>query len=222
LRALGEELAARHGVRSTTIAADLAERGASAEVVARLMGLGITTDVLVNNAGFATYGEFKDLDLDRELDLIQVNIAALTELTRRLLPGMVARRRGRILNVASTAAFLPGPLMAVYYASKAFVLSFSEAINEELRGTGVTVTALCPGPTQSGFQARAGMEGARIVSGRTLPDAASVARAGYDGLMRRRPVVIPGLSNRLTTLAPRLLPRRVLPPIVRNAQARSH
>ncbi len=222
LRAVGEALAQRHGVRATAIAADLAVPDAAARLTGELQGRGIAVDVLVNNAGFATYGHFTELDRDRELRMIQVNIAALTELTHRLLPGMVERRWGRVLNIASTAAFMPGPLMAVYYASKAFVLSFSEAIGEELRGTGVTVTALCPGPTSTGFQARAGMEESKLVRGRTIMDAETVARAGYAALMRGRPIVVPGLRNRLQALSPKLLPRRFIPGIVRNAQERAH
>jgi short-subunit dehydrogenase len=222
LRAVGEALTGRYGVRYTALPADLSVNGAVAELVGELEHRGLVIDVLVNNAGFATYGQFKDLDLGDEMRMIQVNIAALAELTRRLLPGMVERRWGRILNVASTAAFMPGPLMAVYYASKAFVLSFSEAIGEELRGTGVTATALCPGPTRTGFQSRAGMEESKLVRGRTIMDAATVAREGYAGLMRGQAVVIPGLKNRLQILAPKFLPRRLIPGIVRSAQERVH
>lgn len=220
LTALGEALATQHGITATAITADLARTEAPGEVVADLAGRGIAVDVLVNNAGFAAYGAFQEIDLDQQLQLIRVNIAALTELTHRLLPGMIARRRGRILNVASTAAFMLGPLMAVYYASKAYVLSFSEALNSELAGSGVTVTALCPGPTSSGFQTRAGMEESRLVRGRAIMDVGTVAQAGYAGLMRGQPVVIPGRTNWLTTLMPRLLPRRVIPGIVKRAQGK--
>jgi len=192
------------------------------KLAAQLTEQGLAIDILVNNAGFATYGRFDQLDLDGELRLLQVNIVTLTHLTRLLLPGMIVRKRGRILNVASTAAFLPGPLMAVYYASKAFVLSFSEAINEELRGSGVTVTALCPGPTSTGFQARAKMEESRLVQGRQIMDVATVAQSGYTALMSGRPVVVPGLMNRIQTFLPRLLPRSLVPPMVRQAQERSH
>jgi short-subunit dehydrogenase len=219
---LGEALSAQHGARCTTIAADLARPESSAELVAHLAKLEIGVDVLVNNAGFAAYGKFHEIDLDEQLRMIRVNIAALTELTHRLLPGMLARRRGKVLNVASTAAFMPGPLMATYYATKAYVLSFSEALNSELAKSGVTVTALCPGPTSSGFQSRAGMEESRLVRGREIMDVGTVAQAAYAGLMRGRPVVIPGTSNWLTTLMPRLLPRRIIPGIVKRAQGRAH
>jgi short-subunit dehydrogenase len=140
--------------------------------------------------------------------MVQLNVVTLTELTKRLLPAMVERRRGGILNLASTAAFQPGPLMAVYYASKAYVLFFSEALAEELRGSGVSVTALCPGPTQSGFQARATMEESKLVKGKRLMDAASVAQAGYEGFRRGDTVVIPGLTNRLLAQSVRFVPRR--------------
>ncbi len=222
LHAVGEALTLRWGIRYTAIAADLSAAGAVATLVGELERREIAVDVLINNAGFATYGQFKDLDLAGEMRMLQVNIVALTELTRRLLPGMAERRWGKILNVASTAAFMPGPLMAVYYASKAFVLSFSEAIGEELRGTGVTVTALCPGPTSTGFQARAGMEESKLVRDRAIMDAATVAREGYAALMGGRPIVVPGLKNRLQALVPKFLPRRLVPVMVRNAQERAH
>jgi short-subunit dehydrogenase len=152
--------------------------------------------------------------------MIQVNIVALTELTKRLLPGMVARKSGRILNLASTAAFFPGPLMAVYYASKAYVLSFSEAIATELEGTGVTVTALCPGPTASGFQATAHLEESRMIAGKRLPTARSVAEAGYEAMMAGKTVFVPGVSNKLMLLVPQILPRRLVARIVQKAQER--
>lgn len=222
LQALAEELSRAHGVRAHALACDLADPASPRQLADRLAALGVAVDVLVNNAGFATYGPFAELDLDGELRMLQVNIVTLTHLTRLLLPGMIARRRGRILNVASTAAFMPGPLMAVYYASKAFVLSLSEALNNELQGSGVTVTALCPGPTSTGFQARAQMERSKLVSGRKIMGVEAVADAGYDGLLRGRSVVIPGLMNRIQAFLPRLLPRSVLPGIVRSAQAQAH
>ncbi|MFN8512393.1 MAG: SDR family oxidoreductase [Thermomicrobiales bacterium] len=222
LIALGEGLSAQHDIRCISIPADLALPESSAEVVEYLAKLEIDVDVLVNNAGFAAYGKFQEIDLGEQLRMIRVNIAALTELTHRLLPGMLARRRGKVLNLASTAAFLPGPLMATYYATKAYVLSFSEALNSELAGTGVTVTALCPGPTSTGFQSRAQMEESRLVRGREIMDVGTVAQAAYAGLMRGQAVIIPGASNWLTTIMPRLLPRRIVPGIVKRAQARAH
>lgn len=212
---LGEELARSDGINYRVIAADLAGPRASEEVVARLSSLAVRVDVLVNNAGFGLHGPFAQAPLDAQLDMVQVNIVALTALTGLLLPSMVARRAGRILNVASTAAFQPGPMMAVYYATKAYVLSFSEALANELAGTGVTVTALCPGPTRSEFQATARMQSARLVRMMKLPEAHSVALAGYEGLMRGRRIVIPGWTNRLGAQLVRLAPRAWVTGVVR-------
>jgi uncharacterized protein len=219
LRTLAAELTGR-GVRAHVVAADLAAPDAAASLVARVEALGVEVDVLVNNAGFGRYGRFVETPLDNELAMIQVNIVALTELTKRLLPAMLARRRGRIMNVASTAAFFPGPLMAVYYATKAYVLSFSEAIANELQSTGVTVTVLCPGPTESGFQAAASLEESKLVAGKKLPTARSVAQHGYDALMAGTPLIVTGLTNKLTALAPRFMPRRAMAAVVRAAQER--
>ena len=149
--------------------------------------------------------------------MMQLNMVALTHLTRLLLPGMIKQRAGKILNMASTAAFQPGPLMAVYYASKAYVLSFSEALANELRGTGVTVTVLCPGPTRTNFQSRAGV-GDSLLARSGAADAASVARAGYRGLMAGTTVVIPGMRNRLLAFAVRCLPRPLVVRAVRRIQ----
>jgi short-subunit dehydrogenase len=219
LEALAQRLRREHKVRVSVIEADLADAGSPDRIFAAVQAAGIEVDVLVNNAGFPTYGHFADLDTRTELDELQVNIVALTHLTRLFLPGMVARRDGRILNLASTAAFQPGPLMAVYYASKAYVLSFSEALGNELAGTGVSVTALCPGVTRTGFQAAGAMEDSRLVQGK-MADAASVALAGYRGVMARRSVVIPGFANKLVPLAVRLAPRSVVTRMVRRAQER--
>ncbi|MGI8644609.1 MAG: SDR family NAD(P)-dependent oxidoreductase [Thermomicrobiales bacterium] len=199
---------------------DLSEPDAVGALAGRLEHQGTTVDVLVNNAGFGDYGLFAETELETDLAMIQVNIVALTELTKRLLPGMLARRDGKILNLASTAAFLPGPRMAVYYASKAYVLSFSEALAEEVRDSGVSVTALCPGPTKTGFEDRAGAGPSRLFKYGTA-DAAEVASAGYDGLMARKTVVVPGLSNRVTTFLPRVAPRRLTAKVVKRAQAPS-
>ncbi|MCA9929933.1 MAG: SDR family oxidoreductase, partial [Anaerolineales bacterium] len=158
LMKLAQDFNKQFGVNVTVMVKDLAQSAAPDEIYNELQANEIDVDILVNNAGFASYGLFHELDRQKELNMMQVNMVALTHLTHLFLPGMVERGYGRILNIASTAAFQPGPLMAVYYATKAYVLSFSEAIANELDGTGVTVTALCPGPTESGFQARAAME----------------------------------------------------------------
>jgi hypothetical protein len=215
---LRDDLAKRHGTRSTVLVSDLGQYTAPADLVARLDSLGIRVSVLVNNAGFGLYGPFAATSWDSELQMLQVNIVALTALTKLLLPGMLARRDGRILNVASTAAFQPGPLMAVYYASKAYVLSFSEALANEVKGTGVTVTALCPGPTASEFQGTARLEKSRLVRLVRLQTTEQVARAGYEGLMKGKAVVIPGLVNWLGAQSPRVLPRSWVRFIVRRAQ----
>lgn len=224
LRALADRLSAAHGVRADVVALDLANPHAPQRLYEAVDALGLHADFLINNAGFASYGEFSKLPLEGEMEMIQVNIATLTELTHRFLPGMVERGRGRVLNVASTAAFMPGPLMSVYYASKAYVLSFSEALNEELRGTGVSVTALCPGPVRTGFQARAQMEDSRLLSSAvnrvTMLSAEEVAKQGLDAMFRGQGAHVAGLGNRLLTLMPRLLPRRLVPGIIRRAQER--
>ena len=225
LATLAEELTVQHGVQATVIPQDLTAPDAAQRIEAQVSELGLTVDILINNAGFASYGEFHTLSLQHELDMIQVNIAALTDLTHRFLPGMVARRRGWVLNVASTAAFMPGPLMAVYYASKAYVLSFSEALNEEVRTLGVHVTALCPGPVETGFQTRAQMQDSRLVSGGSpllapmmTPD--EVAREGLEAMLAGQAVRVVGRMNKLQTLTPRFLPRSLVPRMVKQAQAR--
>ncbi|MFC4358085.1 SDR family NAD(P)-dependent oxidoreductase [Halobium salinum] len=219
LREVAEGLAGEFGVAVTALVKDLADPDAPGEIQAALDERGIEVDVLVNNAGFGSYGRFVDLDRDTELDEVQVNVAAVTDLTARYLPRMVERGRGRVLNVASTAAFQPGPLMATYYATKAYVLSFSEALAEETEGTGVTVTALCPGPTATGFQERADMEESRLLAFGTA-DAASVAERGYRGMQRGEAVVVPGLQNRLLVLATRLAPRSTVRSVVEWMQRR--
>jgi len=208
-----DELAARleseFRVTTLVVARDLSKPSAVDEVYEEVSAASMNVDVLVNNAGFPVYGRFIDTDLQTELDMLQVNVAALTALTKLFVRGMVGRRNGRILNLASTAAFVPGPLMAVYYASKAYVLSFSQALANELKGTGVTVTALAPGPTRTGFQERGSLEDARLVRGQ-IADAASVALAGYRGLMAGKSVVIPGWGNKLLPVVVRLSPRTVI------------
>jgi short-subunit dehydrogenase len=217
LRELARECEAK-GVHAHVVAADLAAPDAARVVLDAVARLGVEIDVLVNNAGFGVYGRFAGTPLATELESIQVNVVALTDLTKRCLPGMIARRRGRILNVASTAGFLPGPLMAVYYATKAYVVSFSEAIANELEGTGVTVTVLCPGPTATGFQAAAHLETSRIVSLLSKATSRSVAEAGYEATMAGKVLCIPGVSNKVATLAPRLFPRAVIRKVVRAIQ----
>lgn len=217
-----EEVAAQSrglGVKSHVITADLAQPGAPEAIRSSVESAATTVDVLVNNAGFAMYGPFIDANPQTELEMMHVNMDALTRLTRLFLPGMVARHWGRILNVSSLAGFMPGPLMAVYYATKAYVLSFSEALANELRGTGVTVTALAPPATSSGFQRRAMMEDSRLVQ-RRIMDARTVAEAGYRGLMAGKTVVLPGFRTKFLAFAVRVSPRAMLPSVVRRMQER--
>ncbi len=221
LSGVADELQRLNGTTSTIIPADLSGPGAADELWARVMKASGAPAVLVNNAGFALFGSFATTDIQTELNMMQLNMVALTHLTKCFLSEALARRSGKILNVASTAAFQPGPLMAVYYATKAYVLSFSEALSEELSGTGVTVTALCPGPTASGFQRRAAMEDSRLVKDKKIADAAEVARTGYDGLMRGSTVVIPGFRNRAFVQAIRFTPRRVATRAVKLLQDRA-
>lgn len=220
LKELAERLESEHRVKTLVLAKDLAKPSAVDEIYEEVTAASMHVDVLVNNAGFPVFGLFVDTDLRAELEMLQVNVVALTALTKLFLKGMVERRAGRILNLASTAAFLPGPLMSVYYASKAYVLSFSEALSNELRGTGVTVTALSPGPTRTGFQKRGVMEDSRLVQGQ-IADAASVALAGYRGLMAGKTIVIPGFTNKLVPWVVRLSPRGVVTRVVRRMQERA-
>jgi len=218
-----DELAARleseFRVKTLVVARDLSKPTAVDEIYEEVSAASMSIDVLVNNAGFPVYGRFVDTDWQAELDMLQVNVVALTALTKLFVRGMVERRNGRILNLASTAAFVPGPLMAVYYASKAYVLSFSQALANELQGTGVTVTALAPGPTRTGFQKRGVMEDSRLVRGQ-IADAKSVAAAGYRGMMRGKTIVIPGFSNKLIPWVARVSPRGAVTRVVRRMQER--
>ena len=217
LAQIAEELKSLGAPKVTVIAKDLAELEAPDEVFAETERQKLTIDFLVNNAGFGERGSFLKTNLDNELEMVQVNIVALMHLTKLYLPGMVQRRVGRIMQVASTAAFQPGPFMAVYYATKAFVLSFSEATFEELRATGVTVTALCPGATETGFAQRAGMLNSKLFKMRVM-DAKTVAEIGYRGFMHGKPLVVTGLRNRLMAFSVRFGPRSLVRKVVRGIQ----
>jgi short-subunit dehydrogenase len=212
LQELADELHAKHKTHSEVYPVDLAQPDAAKRIFAHLEANGTRVDVLVNNAGFGAYGDFVTLPLERHLEMLQVNVTVLTHLTRLILPGMIARKRGGILNVASTASFQPGPGMAVYYATKAYVLSFSEALTEELAGTGVTATALCPGATATNFFAAAEAQSSRIFSAIAM-SAESVARIGHKAFRKGKAVVIAGWRNKLLAfsvrLAPRFIPRKI-------------
>ncbi len=218
LRELGSELEGKHAIKSHVITCDLSKTDAPTELHARVQELGVTVDALVNNAGFGLLGRFAKLDLQRQLDMVQVNVMALTHLTALFLPEMISRKRGGVLNVGSTAGFQPGPFMAVYFASKAYVLSFSEAIAEELIGTGVTVTCLAPGPTESEFGSKSGMSSSPLFRfGGTMPTE-SVARAGYRAFRRGKILVVPGIPNKFGTFMVRLVPRIVARKFVKIVQ----
>ncbi len=214
LSAIKSELEGRFPVRVRTVVADLAEPGAAARVYRELEQEGIDPDVLINNAGVGELGPFVGTDTEKIADMLMLNVVALTELTRLVGATMASRGKGRILNVASTAAFQPGPLMAVYYASKAYVLSFSEALAYELKDRGVTVTALCPGPTATRFAETASMEGTRLFAYSRLASPASVARYGYAAMLKGKTVAVHGLLNRLGTFGVRLSPKKLLAIIV--------
>jgi short-subunit dehydrogenase len=219
LKQLAARIESEHRVKTLVLPKDLSMPSAVDEIYEEVSAASMEVDVLVNNAGFPVFGLFSETDLAVELEMLQVNVVALTALTKLFVKGMVERRAGRVLSLASTASFLPGPLMAVYYASKAYVLSFSEAIANELHGTGVTVTALCPGPTRTGFQKRGAMEDSRLVQGQ-IADARLVALAGYRGLMAGKTVVIPGFTNKLVPWIVRVSPRGMVTRVVRRAQDR--
>lgn len=217
LRQLAAELDKAHSTRSLILAADLTEPGSPAYVLDQTTRAGIAVDVLVNNAGFGQYGFFAENDLEECLRQIQLNVTTLTHLTRLFLPDMLHRASGGVLNVASTAAFQPGPLMAVYYATKAYVLHFSEAIANEVRGTGVTVTCLCPGATATEFHRRASMTEIQLLRFGSM-DARAVAEEGYRGLMSGKRVVIPGFKNWLVAQSIRFSPRQMVTAVARKLQ----
>ena len=212
IEALAAELRARHGIEAQALVFDLGDPAAPQDLVAALEARGLTLHTLVNNAGFGLRGRFARLPYDQQAGMVELNVAALTKLCRLVLPGLLERRRGGILNLASTASFQAGPNMALYYATKAFVLSLSEALHEEAKPFGVTVTALCPGPTETEFASRADLEASRLFKFGAM-SAAAVAGIGVDGYEKGRAIVIPGLANRLgafgSKLAPRLLTRKV-------------
>lgn len=204
LAALAASLASTYSVKARPLVADLSSPAAPPEIFAQMSGTPV--DLLINNAGFGVRGAYAETDWARESSLMQVNMVSLAHLTKLFLPEMLRRRSGRILNVASTAAFVPGPFMAVYYASKAFVLSFSEALSNEVEGTGVSVTVLCPGPTRTEFAEAAGIADSKLFHGPTM-GAAEVALVGYRAMMAGKPSVIAGARNRWTMRGARLIPR---------------
>ena len=217
LDALASELSNQYGISAQPIAQDLSDPEAPSALFEEIQRRSLRIDALVNNAGIGSFGPFMQIGLERDIELLEINVMSLTKLTKLFLAPMLERREGYVLNVASTAAFQPGPLMAVYYASKAYVLSLSEALAYEVRGSGVSVSALCPGATATDFQERAQMTRSKLFR-RNVMRADVVAEAGYRGMMQRKAVILPGLANKLIANSSRFAPRSVVVRIVRKVQ----
>jgi short-subunit dehydrogenase len=216
LEALADEIAAQGRPRPLVLPCDLSIPAALDDLEAQLLAANAQVAWLVNNAGFGLNGAVASLDRGSQLDMIDLNIRALTDLTLRFLP-QISKARGGLLQVASIAAFLPGPHMAVYYATKAYVLSFSEALAQELKAKGVRVSVLCPGPTSTGFQKRAGLDAALFDAMHPM-NARTVAQAGYKGLMARQRVIVPGFVNKASRVLAGLTPRALLLPLLQRLQ----
>jgi short-subunit dehydrogenase len=210
LRALAAELEQKHGIKAHVLAKDLADQASAQQIHDELSNRGIAIEVLVNNAGFGTHGPFARSELVKELTMIQVNIVALIQLTRLFLPQMISRKSGKIMNVGSMAGFVPGPYMSVYFATKAFVLSHSVALAQEVSKKGITVSVLCPGPTKTDFQRRANIAESKFLKKPRSMTSMDVAKAGYDGLMAGKLIVVPGLSNKAIRVASKIAPRTML------------
>lgn len=208
---------ARYAVPVTVIVLDLGKPQACDDLANELEARKLGPDILINNAGFGLIGKASELARENQLQMIDLNVRALTDLTLRFLPQMIARGSGGVINVASTAGFMPGPNMAVYFATKAYVMSFTEALFEETKGSGVTLTTLSPGPVETGFQRRAGMKQARALSRMIPKTAMAVAQAGWAGFKAGERLVVPGTMNKLTAYALRGAPRRVILPVIRRA-----
>lgn len=223
LQQVKSDLESEHGVQILLLAKNLSLKNSPREIFAELQSKNIEIEVLINNAGFGEYGKFAEIDLQKQLDMLDLNISALTALTHLFLPAMLLRKNGKILNVASTAAFQPGPFFAVYYASKAYVLSFSEALRNELAAFGITVTALCPGPTKTDFfKKQPDMLETNLLRNANTMSAREVAFAGFSGLMRGKAIVIPGFINKFLAFGVRLLPRNFVTAISRWTLQRIH
>jgi short-subunit dehydrogenase len=218
LEAAAGRIEGKYGVKVTTFVFDLSDPVTPQQLFDATEGAGTQIDFLVNNAGFGLGGAFADTDLSVELDMIQVNVTSLVHLTKLFLQPMLKRKQGRILNVASTAAFQPGPLHSIYYSTKAFVLSFSEAIDEELRNSGISVTVLCPGPTATNFFERADTTNSRLFKQPMMATAESVAKYGYAALMRGQRVALPGFANKAMVQIERFVPRSVVTMLSRKVQ----
>lgn len=218
LEEMANQLSQKYQIKATPIAIDLSRDDSADKLYAELKSRSLKIDILVNNAGFGLLGEFGSADYQRLSEMMSLNIVTLTKLTRLLLPDMVSRKSGKIMNVASTAGFQPGPLMAVYYASKAYVVSFSQALSNELAGSGVTVTTLCPGPTATKFEEVAGVNNTLLFNKYNMMSSPKVALAGYRGMQKGKRLVIPGFRNKLLAFAVRFMPRKFLLSFVRSIQ----
>ncbi|MEL7355362.1 MAG: SDR family oxidoreductase [Cyanobacteria bacterium J06560_6] len=213
LKAAQQGLSEKHNVNVVVFSHDLINPEERQQLFEKVKQQNLTVDILVNNAGFGDYGEFASSDWEKLQGMLMLNVVALSHLTHLFLPGMISRGSGKILNLGSTAAFQPGPMMAAYFASKAYVLSFSEAIAAETEGTGVTVTVLCPGPTQSNFGKVSNMDKIAAVgslSADKFPTAKEVAEYGYQQLIQGEVVAVHGLLNKFLTFTPRITPRNVI------------
>ncbi|MDL2206753.1 SDR family oxidoreductase [Eubacteriales bacterium OttesenSCG-928-N13] len=218
LQSLKQELEQAGKIKATVLAIDLTQPNAADEVFQFTEQQQLTISALVNNAGFADFGAFAQCDWAKQAGMVQLNITTLMQLTRHYLPQMIERKSGKILNIASIAAFEPGPLMSVYYASKAFVLSFTEALSVEIKGTGVSITALCPGPTKTGFEARANLGASGLFKNLKNATAQDVAAFGYRNLTKGKVVAIPGVMNKLITLGGRMMPKALVRNVVYRIQ----
>lgn len=220
LNALSSEIQKDLNVKVEVIPLDLSVSGSATQLFDIVKEHQWEVDTLINNAGIGDYGLFAISSFKKQTEMIQLNITSLTELTHLFLSPMIRRKEGKILNVASTAAFQPGPLMSVYYATKSYVLSFSEALAEELKETGVTVTALCPGPTESGFHKEANISNVALLTMMKLPTSKDVAEYGYDAMMKRKVIAIHGFKNFILAHSSRLFPRSVVRKVVKNIQSK--
>jgi len=199
------------------ISKDLADHNSALDIYNEISSLGFVVENLINNAGFGSFGRFNEIDTLIDISMIDVNIRALTYLTKLFLPDMIKNKKGKILNIASTAAFFPGPYMTVYYATKAFVLSLSEALASELAGTGVTVSVLCPGPTKTAFQSKAKMKKSEFVKFGVM-EASTVALYGYRGMLKGKKVIVPGILNKFLINIIRFLPRSIVTSMAKTTQ----
>ncbi len=215
---LAHELFSKYGRKITVIDTDLSDVQNCKKVFDEIDERKIHVDILINNAGFGDYGFFHQTDWQKEYDMIELNISSLTFLTKLFVKEMIKYKSGRIMNVASTAAFQPGPKMAVYYATKAYVLSFSQAIANELKGYNITVTALCPGPTRSGFQSAANLDHSKLFHSKRIPTSEEVAEYGYEKMMKGKQVAIPGTMNKAGVIGAKLLPRKLVTKVARLIQ----